>query len=731
MDKIKKILLLALLVISPLTVVSAQPKDSLVRLISAQKAKLADVIVGEDTNSMRIVTGDAIFFHNNSNLFCDSALWNVNGDYLDAVGNVRIEQNNTTLTGDSLHYITRMNLAEFRGSLVELIDDQNNILRTHYLDYNTKDSIAVFFNGGSMKDEDGNIIESDRGRYDSKSGLFEFVGNVEMFSDSLFFKTDKLVYNTDEEVAYFYGKTRAWKDVSYIRSQDGWYNTTTEDVSFIKDVYMQDEEYEAWCEKVIYKRDSNIVEMYDNVQVLDTAGKTIVAGGELHYRQNPRRISISDNPVLVSYGEGVDDRDTIFVVADRFIYEGHRKCDIDSAVVADALTRKELSQVDPFKEIRDKQRALREQIERRKNPPKKDTIVETDTLSTSTPKTLEDSIKVADIHTPKTLEDSILVRNTDGLELKDSIAEPRTFEDSFLVAELPDSLHIGEQLTGTTPVDTMPSDSTSTSLPLTDSTMVGGLADSLAVVDSLKVVPLDTTMIAFVTAHKNVRLYKNDIKLQCDSLAYSDLDSLVRLFQKPILWHEESNQMTSDSMQFVIKERTLEKGILLSNAYTVIDQGGLYYNQIKAPEMMGYFTDGVMTRMDAVGGVTALMFLAEAEEISTLNSKKSKLMTATIQDGSLRRTLYVEGIESDAFPVYELDSTDIYLKDFAWHGDLKPKSRYDLTELEFNSSQRKEYEDLAEFPIFKYTELYFEDYMENVLRMINSRKPLKWKTRNK
>ena len=194
MGEMRRILNLAFFLTLCLTVTYGQEsRDSLVRLLSADKARLVEM----NGKAYRKVVGNAVFFHNNTYLKCDSAYWNVDDEYIDAIGSVRIEQENTVLTGDSLRYVIAENTAKFRGHLVELVDRDSNTLRTNYLDYNTKDSVAFFYRGGAMKDEDGNVIESLTGRYQSKIEQFDFIGQVEMFSDSLFFVCDTLYYYAD------------------------------------------------------------------------------------------------------------------------------------------------------------------------------------------------------------------------------------------------------------------------------------------------------------------------------------------------------------------------------------------------------------------------------------------------------------------------------------------------------------------------------------------------------
>ena len=82
-------------------------------------------LIEKDGINYRKVTGPARFLHNNTFLICDTALWNVNSEEIDAIGNVKILQNETQLTSDNLKYIIPLNLAQFRGSLVQLEDKEN------------------------------------------------------------------------------------------------------------------------------------------------------------------------------------------------------------------------------------------------------------------------------------------------------------------------------------------------------------------------------------------------------------------------------------------------------------------------------------------------------------------------------------------------------------------------------------------------------------------------------
>ena len=104
--------------------------------------------------------------------------------------------------------------------------------------------------------------------------------------------------------------------------------------------------------------------------------------------------------------------------------------------------------------------------------------------------------------------------------------------------------------------------------------------------------PPDTTQVDFVEAYHNVRIYKSDVQVLCDSLLFNSIDSIARLFDAPVLWYEIESQITADSMQFLMRNGTLDKGLLFANCFVISEEEpGQYYHQIKSPEMIGYFKD--------------------------------------------------------------------------------------------------------------------------------------------
>ncbi len=325
--------------------------DSLVRLVEAESAHLIEV----DGVALRKVIGPATFLHNNTYLKCDTALWNVNTNIIDAIGNVEILQENTSLTSDRIEYVANDNLAKFRGALVQLFDREGNVLKTNYLDYNTKDSIATFFNGASLKSSDNKVIESINGMYYSKENLFTFMDQVQMFADSVFISTTELEYYTQTDVAVFKKMTTGWKDSSMLYANQGRYHRRLELFELDKDAYIMDPTHELWADRLLYYRNTGDADLYSNVQILDTVQSSIAMADKIVYRPSLKRIELMDSPVAAMYSVENGVADTLFLAADSIIFHVERMCDVDSAQIAHAKERLQLSGTDPIA-IHDKQR---------------------------------------------------------------------------------------------------------------------------------------------------------------------------------------------------------------------------------------------------------------------------------------------------------------------------------------------------------------------------------------
>ncbi|MBR5175169.1 MAG: hypothetical protein IKW89_04480 [Bacteroidales bacterium] len=621
----------------------SERKDSLVRLLGCDKLQLEEV----GGHSFRKALGNARFEHNATKLICDTALWDVDANVIKAIGHVRIIQNRTVLTSDNLDYYIGSSLAEFRGSLVQLQDKDRNTLRTRNLDYDTADSVAIFRNGGSFRDKDGQIIESDVGRYDAKTKTFRFYRDVNMYTDSVFVKTDDLDFNTETSVAVFGTGTHAWRGDNMLSANAGSYNRAAEVFTFTKNVHLLTLNQEAWSDTLVYERAFNNAEMFGNVELLDTTRNVTAVAGYMQYVDSLERIRMLRDPSVIAVFEQNGTKDTVYVRGDELLYWAVPRNEVSENEVAKSRKRMEELAVDPVSEYRRK--------------------------------AYEAAVSAAE-------------------EAK----RKREEEDPNFKGSRPKGGPYSEPLW-----------------------RVSDLSAPPVQVDSLDSELSDSTKIGFLYALRNVKVFRKDMQVVCDSLEYNDLDSLVRLYRSPVVWNEIRRQYSADSITVVLKNRALDKASLMSNAFIVVQEDSLCFDQIRGTEMMAYFdSTGTLRRFDSMGGASGLFFLEEKGAFATVNKFEAKMLSAAFIKGNINDLVYYEQVKSDAYPAVQLKKDERILKGFEWQPEKRPKGPEDIVAYTPRKTERARYESVPHAK-FAQTEIYFPGHIANINKMLASADSLK------
>lgn len=723
-----RLLILAAVLTAAFSSLSAQNNseqtDSLVRLISAKFIEQQETPKG----LVRKALG-ATFLHNGTYLISDSSMWYMDSSVIKCIGNVRMLQGDTELTSEKLDYLINDDLAQFRGAVVQLRNKQDNILRTKILDYNTRDSMAVFSGGASMKSEDGQIIESDNGRYFNNDELFFFEGNVNMFADSVFVKTSSLEYDSNAEKAWFTSYIDFWNEDNMLSADGGWYESKPDIFFFKGNVHALSPEQESWSDSLYYYRIPGDVLMLGSAQIQDSTRNVAAVSDYLYYEDSLSRVTLRKQAAVAMWAENEEGQiDTTYFGADTLIYHTVRYCDIPEQEISLSEERLKTILSDPVSDYRKRAAAEAEEEKQRKE---REMNASSGNMRGQPGKSSSDNMNAdsgADTAGQPALQpsDSLSYAADSLAAVPDSLAAALpdaavSMADSSAVSS--DSLSVArDSLSSAVDSLSVAADSLSAVVdslaagadlfPASDSLSV--VADSLAVGADSLAVQQDTTRIGYLTGTGNVRIFRYDMQVRSDSVSFCELDSLARFYKNPIIWNEGRRQYSSDSLFVLIRNNAVDRASLMSNAFISVEEDTLHYDQIKSSEVMAYFDgDAALRRFDALGGVSALFYLEENDEIATVNKVESNMLSATFIDGELETVYYFESPKSDAYPVVQLPSADSRLKGFNWQPDLRPAGPADITTLSVRPSERSHYEAI-ERPGFVQTERFFSGYMENL-----------------
>ena len=179
-----------------------------------------------------------------------------------------------------------------------------------------------------------------------------------------------------------------------------------------------------------------------------------------------------------------------------------------------------------------------------------------------------------------------------------------------------------------------------------------------------------------VKAYSNVKMFRSDAQMVCDSLVSSSQDSIVHLYRSPVLWNG-TNQLASEKMDLHTKNQKLLRAEFDGMPIMVAIIDSTYYNQVAGKKMVAYFRDNEIYRNDVDGNVQTIYFQRENEQ-TTLVTEMVYLESASasfyIEDKELVGMTYRNDVPFTMYPIGMVpESQPLKLENFKWVPSLRPE----------------------------------------------------------
>ncbi|MEI7500364.1 MAG: OstA-like protein [Bacteroidota bacterium] len=258
------------------------------------------------------IIGNVVMNHDSAFLYCDSAYVNEAANKVIAYGNVRVKLSDTlNLYSDSLRYNGNTKIAN-ANSNVRLIDNQT-ILTTDTLVYSRKTQIAQYDYWGKIVN-DKNILVSHHGYYYTDKKEFFFKDKVILINPEYTMNSDTLMYNTLTKTAFFYGPSHIIsKDKrDSIYCENGWYNTHLDVARFRNRARIYHELTFLTGDSMYYERKNGFGQVFRKALMIDTKENILLMGnyGEMHRTEG--RAFMTDSAVAVM----AEKKDSLFMHSD-------------------------------------------------------------------------------------------------------------------------------------------------------------------------------------------------------------------------------------------------------------------------------------------------------------------------------------------------------------------------------------------------------------------------------
>ncbi|MCB0507147.1 MAG: OstA-like protein [Chitinophagales bacterium] len=293
------------------------PKDT----ASKKKIKIvrADSLMFQtlELGRYRKLIGNVQLQHENASMFCDSAIIDVDANYLTAFGKqVHIQKGDSIdVWGNFLEYFGDQKLGRLTGMCS--MRDKTMILTAPELNYNTETDLGSYMSGGRIVNKE-TTITSAIGYYYHRQNMALFYGDVILKDKSRTIYADSLRYNTDKEIAYFIGKTTIIdKDSSVIVTQEGYYDTKNEKAYFGKNTKIKKGDASVQAENINYDNNTKIAIAQKNVVFQDSSERTTILSNYVYSDENKSYILAYNDPLMITVSE--DEKDTTYLSADTLL----------------------------------------------------------------------------------------------------------------------------------------------------------------------------------------------------------------------------------------------------------------------------------------------------------------------------------------------------------------------------------------------------------------------------
>ncbi len=190
---------------------------------------------------------------------------------------------------------------------------------------------------------------------------------------------------------------------------------------------------------------------------------------------------------------------------------------------------------------------------------------------------------------------------------------------------------------------------------------------------------LNTDSVYRVTeAYYKVRMYRNDMQGVCDSLRYSTQDSCLIMYRDPIVWNN-NQQLLGEEIRVYMNDSTIDWAHIINQALTVEMKDTIHYNQITGKEIMAFFQNGEMTKVDVISNVRLVFYPEEGDSTMIgMNVSETSLLNMYLKDRKMERMVMSPKSNGTLYPMDQIPPDKLRLDNFAWFDYIRPLNKDDI-----------------------------------------------------
>lgn len=193
--------------------------------------------------------------------------------------------------------------------------------------------------------------------------------------------------------------------------------------------------------------------------------------------------------------------------------------------------------------------------------------------------------------------------------------------------------------------------------------------------------PDSASDVRLLLAHLDVRIFKSDLQVSCDSLSFSSRDSIFWFFKiknLPVIWSDTS-QFSGDTILMSMKNKKLDRIWLRQNALVINSEDEKLFNQIKGRNTTAFFRDDQVREMLVEGNAQAIYYAIDDKRAYIgVNETQCSEMRLYFGDNKVESIRFYNSPTGKFTPMKKAEKDTKKLEGFFWEKTRRPKRVSDL-----------------------------------------------------
>jgi len=193
----------------------------------------------------------------------------------------------------------------------------------------------------------------------------------------------------------------------------------------------------------------------------------------------------------------------------------------------------------------------------------------------------------------------------------------------------------------------------------------------------------DTADMRYFIGYHHVKIFSDSMQGLCDSISYSQQDSVLRMIYDPVVWSRKS-QITGDTILLYTDSSKLKKLYVPDKAFVVSQSGpdkAKLYDQVQGKTLTGYFEDNAIREVIVKPNAEAIQYSKDDNDAYIgVNQASSVRMKVLFKEQQIEYIFFEQDVKQKMTPLDKADLPNMKLSRFRWLEDKRPKSLKEIFE---------------------------------------------------